>query len=93
MTVSKRQSEVEALRIQLQNAEDALADAKINLASIKDEEKRLPGIINGIRVRLDGLREDLIRCENMAATIQAKIDSLDPEDLTSQIAELEDAIL
>ena len=91
--VADGEAKVDELRRLLQAAEDALAGSKIKLASIIEEEKRIPAIIEGIKTRIAGLVAELDKANAAIARIQAEIDALNPDDLVSQIEDLEESIL
>ena len=48
----------------MQDAENGLANAKINLSNIIEEEKRIPGIIEGIKIKIDGYMVEYHKCDN-----------------------------
>lgn len=94
-TVKSREDDVQRLRRQLQAAENALADANIDLADISEIENRIPGEIDAIKVRLAAAQGELAACEADVARLQSLIGSLDSNtaELVKEIEELEDSIL
>lgn len=91
--VADKEAALDALRKQIQDAENALADSKIRLSDIIASEKTLPGLIADISTQLGGYRIELERVEAKVAEIQAKIDDLKDNDLTQQISEIESSIM
>lgn len=74
-------------------AENGLADAKIKLAGIVDEEKKIPGVIEEIKAKIEGHQIEYDNCQTEVDRIQKLVDNLRSDDLANQINELEDSIM
>ena len=77
----------------MSQAEKELADAEIDLASILNQERMLPGKIKSIEDALDEYMKNLSRNQAEISRIQALINGMGVEDLVTQIENLEKSIL
>ena len=89
--VNKKGAVVDDLRKRLQDAEKALADAKIKLADLDNRKLQLPVLIAALTKDLTNAQTTLQTCQAAAAQLQATIDGLKTgnlADLAKQINDL-----
>ena len=93
--INRNAQNVETLRNQLQQAEKALADAKIKLADFDSRRLTLPTIISNLQRELDDLQKRAQNCKDELARLQAALDALksgESSRLVSEIANLDNQI-
>ena len=83
------------MRNQLQQAEKALADAKIKLADFDSRRLTLPTLISNLQKEVNDLNQRAQACKDELARLQAELDALktgDSNRLTNEIANLDSQI-